>query len=114
MTLANLAVYEAVFLPVVFFHHSNVRLPRWLDHGLLAVIVTPAMHRVHHSRWRPETNSNYGSVFPYWDFLMRHEERFSRNPRMTLQLRNLGRLDEDERKAIRRRAVQVRRAVAGD
>ena len=50
----------------------------------------------------------------YWDFLMRHEERFSRNPRMTLQLRNLGRLDEDERRAIRRRAVQVRRAVAGD
>lgn len=71
MTLAQLALYELVLLPVILFHHSNVRLPRWLDHGLLAVIVTPAMHRVHHSRWRPETDSNYGSVFPYWDYLAR-------------------------------------------
>jgi len=71
MTLAQLAFYEMVFLPVILFHHSNVRLPRWLDHGLLSVIVTPAMHRVHHSRWRPETDSNYGSVFPYWDLIAR-------------------------------------------
>ncbi len=71
MSLDQLALYEMVFLPVVFFHHSNVSLPRWLDHGLLAVIVTPAMHRVHHSRWQPETDSNYGSVFPYWDMLAR-------------------------------------------
>ena len=69
MTLWQLAIYEMVFLPVVLFHHSNVSFPRWLDHGLLAIIVTPAMHRVHHSRWRPETDSNYGSVFPCWDFL---------------------------------------------
>ena len=71
MTLWNLALYEMVFLPVIFFHHSNLSLPRRLDRGLLAVVVTPAMHRVHHSRWRPETNSNYGSVFPYWDVLAR-------------------------------------------
>jgi sterol desaturase/sphingolipid hydroxylase (fatty acid hydroxylase superfamily) len=71
MTLAQLVLYEMVFLPVILFHHSNVSLPRWVDHGLLAIVVTPAMHRVHHSRWRPETDSNYGSVFPYWDFLAR-------------------------------------------
>ena len=71
MTLEQLALYEMVFLPVVLFHHSNVSLPRWIDHGLLAMIVTPAMHRVHHSRLRPETDSNYGSVFPYWDYLAR-------------------------------------------
>jgi hypothetical protein len=41
VSLSQVAVYEAVFLPVVLFHHSNVRLPRWLDHGLLALIVTP-------------------------------------------------------------------------
>jgi sterol desaturase/sphingolipid hydroxylase (fatty acid hydroxylase superfamily) len=69
VSLRQLAVYEAVFLPIVLFHHSNVNLPRRLDHGLLALIVTPAMHRVHHSRWRPETDSNYGSVFPCWDRL---------------------------------------------
>jgi sterol desaturase/sphingolipid hydroxylase (fatty acid hydroxylase superfamily) len=71
MTLPQLAIYESVLLPVILFHHSNVRLPRWIDHGLLALIVTPAMHRVHHSRRQPETDSNYGSVFPYWDVLGR-------------------------------------------
>ena len=70
IALWQLALYELVFLPVVLLHHSNIKLPRWLDHGLLGLIVTPAMHRVHHSRFRPETDSNYGSVFPYWDLLL--------------------------------------------
>ncbi|MEX2528198.1 MAG: sterol desaturase family protein [Gemmatimonadota bacterium] len=71
MELWQLAIYEAVLLPVILFHHSNVRIPRWMDHGLLALVVTPAMHRVHHSRWQPETDSNYGSVFPWWDMALR-------------------------------------------
>ena len=71
ISLWHLAIYEALLLPVILFHHSNLQVPRWLDHGLLAVIVTPAMHRVHHSRWQPETDSNYGSIFPWWDMLFR-------------------------------------------
>jgi sterol desaturase/sphingolipid hydroxylase (fatty acid hydroxylase superfamily) len=70
MTPWQLVLYEAVFLPVVLLHHSNVSLPRWIDRGLLALVVTPAMHRVHHSRIREETDSNYGSVFPWWDRLL--------------------------------------------
>ena len=69
MSLWHLVIYEALLLPVILFHHSNARLPRWMDYGLLAVVVTPAMHRVHHSRWQPETDSNYGSIFPWWDRL---------------------------------------------
>jgi deoxyribodipyrimidine photolyase-related protein len=49
----------------------------------------------------------------YWDFLMRHERRLGRNPRMTLQFRNLRRLDDDEQRAIQRQAEGVREAVAG-
>lgn len=67
MALWQLAIYEALLLPVILFHHSNVRFPRWVDRGLLALVVTPAMHRVHHSRWQPETDSNYGSILPWWD-----------------------------------------------
>lgn len=67
ISLVQLAVYESLLLPVVLFHHSNLRLPRWIDYGLLAIIVTPAMHRVHHSRIVAETNSNYGSLTPWWD-----------------------------------------------
>jgi sterol desaturase/sphingolipid hydroxylase (fatty acid hydroxylase superfamily) len=70
MTLGQIAIYEAILLPVILFHHSNVRLPRWFDYGILVLIVTPAMHRVHHSRWRPETDSNYGAISPWWDWLL--------------------------------------------
>jgi len=70
ISLWQMAVYEALLLPVILFHHSNVAIPAWLDRGLRGVVVTPAMHRVHHSRWQPETDSNYGSVFPWWDRLL--------------------------------------------
>jgi len=69
VSIAQLVIYESLLLPVVLLHHSNLRLPKWLDFGLLPVLVTPAMHRVHHSRERIETNSNYGSLFPWWDWL---------------------------------------------
>lgn len=71
VSLVQLALYESLLLPIVLFHHSNLRLPRWLDYGLLALVVTPAMHRVHHSRVPQETNSNYSSLLPYWDLLFR-------------------------------------------
>ena len=41
--------------------------PLALDRVLRYVIVTPDLHRVHHSAWRPETNSNFGAVFTIWD-----------------------------------------------
>lgn len=69
-SLWQFAVYEAIFLPVIVFHHSNVAYPRWLDYGLLRVLVTPAMHRVHHSRRFSEFSSNFGSVLPWWDMLL--------------------------------------------
>ncbi len=67
----QLVLYETILLPVVLFHHANVRLPRWLDFGLFraGLLVTPAMHRVHHSQVRSETNSNYSSMLPLWDRL---------------------------------------------
>lgn len=69
ISLVQLAIYESLLLPIVLFHHSNLRLPRWLDYGLLAIIVTPAMHRVHHSRIEKETNSNYSSLLSWWDIV---------------------------------------------
>jgi sterol desaturase/sphingolipid hydroxylase (fatty acid hydroxylase superfamily) len=51
--------------------HGNFALPDRLDRVLRWVIVTPGMHRVHHSALRPETDSNYGQIFPWWDRLFR-------------------------------------------
>jgi sterol desaturase/sphingolipid hydroxylase (fatty acid hydroxylase superfamily) len=67
MTVEQVLVYETILLPVILFHHSNVRVPRRLDDLLRWLIVTPWMHWVHHSRWRVETDSNYSSVLSIWD-----------------------------------------------
>lgn len=65
--LWELVLYEGLMFAVVQFHHANIGLPDWLDRALRAVIVTPDMHKVHHSRWQPETDSNYSSLFSLWD-----------------------------------------------
>ena len=67
ITAADIILYEAVFFPVVVLHHSNMRLPLLLDRALRLMIVTPALHRIHHSPMPPETNSNFGSVLSVWD-----------------------------------------------
>lgn len=69
VTPLQLLVYELIMQPVILFHHSNVRVPARIDRVLRAVIVTPWMHWVHHSRWQPETDSNYATVFSWWDRL---------------------------------------------
>ncbi len=69
--LWELVLYEVVMFSVVQFHHANVGLPEKYDRVLRAVIVTPNMHRVHHSRWQPETDSNYSSLFSFWDRIAR-------------------------------------------
>jgi sterol desaturase/sphingolipid hydroxylase (fatty acid hydroxylase superfamily) len=67
MTVSQLLAYELLSLPVILFHHSNLRVTPAADRALRAVLVTPAMHLVHHSRWRPETDSNYASFLSVWD-----------------------------------------------
>jgi sterol desaturase/sphingolipid hydroxylase (fatty acid hydroxylase superfamily) len=52
------------------FNRSNVRLPERLDRVLRWVVVTPDMHRVHHSVEDDETNSNFGFNLPWWDRLL--------------------------------------------
>jgi sterol desaturase/sphingolipid hydroxylase (fatty acid hydroxylase superfamily) len=51
------------------FSHSNVRLPPAIDRVLRWIVVTPDMHRVHHSILRRETDSNFGFNLPWWDRL---------------------------------------------
>jgi deoxyribodipyrimidine photolyase-related protein len=49
----------------------------------------------------------------YWDFLMRHEALLAKNPRMALQVKNLARLDADQRQAVAARAAAIRRGDVG-
>ncbi len=58
-------------MSVNFFVHGNIRLPAKLEKAIRCLVVTPNMHRVHHSAIAAETNSNYSIVFPYWNYLGR-------------------------------------------
>jgi sterol desaturase/sphingolipid hydroxylase (fatty acid hydroxylase superfamily) len=62
-------VFEIVLNAGSLWSHSNVRVPLGLDRWLRCVLVTPDMHRVHHSVLVDETNSNYGFHLPWWDYL---------------------------------------------
>ena len=62
-------VFEVLLNASSMFNHSNVRLPAFLDALLRWVIVTPDMHRVHHSHLDHETNSNFGFNLSIWDRL---------------------------------------------
>src|SRR6185503_5746048 len=60
-------IFEVVLNATSMFNHSNVRIPAMLERALRWFVVTPEMHRVHHSILAYETNSNFGFNAPWWD-----------------------------------------------
>ena len=62
-------VFEAVFNAVLVFSHANIRIPTAVDRVLRWFMVTPDMHRLHHSVDATETNSNFGFALTWWDRL---------------------------------------------
>lgn len=62
-------LYQSLSAFMSQFNHANIHLPHWLDKGLSWIIVSPDMHKVHHSRYQPETDSNYANIFSIWDRL---------------------------------------------
>lgn len=63
-------IFEVLLNATSMFNHGNVRLPERLDRVLRWIVVTPEMHRVHHSAVARETNSNFGFNLPWWDRLL--------------------------------------------
>lgn len=69
--VAAVFVFEAVLNAASLFSHSNIAIPQRADIALRRIIVTPDMHRVHHSVVRKETDSNFGFFLSVWDRLFR-------------------------------------------
>ena len=63
-------VFEVVLNATSMFNHSNIRIPGRVDRIVRLFVVTPDMHRVHHSITPAETNSNFGFNMPWWDRLL--------------------------------------------
>jgi sterol desaturase/sphingolipid hydroxylase (fatty acid hydroxylase superfamily) len=66
---AGVLPFEVLLNATSMFNHGNVRMPERLDRVLRWIVVTPDMHRVHHSVTPRETNSNFGFNLPWWDRL---------------------------------------------
>ncbi len=64
-------IFEVLLNATSMFNHANVRMPQAIDGVLRWLVVTPDMHRVHHSIERRETDSNFGFNLPWWDRLFR-------------------------------------------
>ena len=62
-------IYEIIFEAETQFHHSNTKLPIGFERVLNKFIVTPRMHGIHHSIIKHETDSNYATIFSFWDRL---------------------------------------------
>jgi len=63
-------IFEVVLNATAIFNHGNVQVPTMVDRVLRWIVVTPDMHRVHHSVKPLETNSNFGFNLPWWDRLL--------------------------------------------
>lgn len=67
VSLKEILIYEILLQFIILFHHSNIALSTKLDYWLSLFIVTPNLHRVHHSEVQAETDSNFASVLSLWD-----------------------------------------------
>jgi sterol desaturase/sphingolipid hydroxylase (fatty acid hydroxylase superfamily) len=67
LPVAAVAAYRLLSVINALFEHANLRLWQPLDGLLSLVVVTPNMHKVHHSRFQPETDSNYGNILSLFD-----------------------------------------------
>jgi sterol desaturase/sphingolipid hydroxylase (fatty acid hydroxylase superfamily) len=81
----SLVVYESTALIFALWAHANLRLPRPIEPVVRAIFVTPDMHHVHHSAQRPETDSNYGDLFSFWDRLFSTYCALDRNAVMRIR-----------------------------
>lgn len=70
-SLKTVVIFELVLLLSSMFNHANLNIPETADRFLRRFIVTPDFHRVHHSVFVEETNSNYGFNFSWWDRIFR-------------------------------------------
>ncbi|RVU32114.1 sterol desaturase family protein [Neptunomonas marina] len=79
-------VFEALLSASALFNHANIRLPKAVDRVLRWVIVTPDMHRIHHSVEPNETNSNYGFFLSWWDRLFETYRVSAKDDHLTMPL----------------------------
>ena len=83
---AAVLVFEVLLNATAMFNHANLKLPTRVDAMLRRLLVTPDMHRVHHSTEVAETNSNFGFNLPWWDRLFGTYRAAARLPQESMAI----------------------------
>lgn len=105
---AALIAYEASAVALTLWTHANLRLPHPLERALALLVVTPAMHHVHHSARQSETDSNYGELLSLWDRLFGTLRRLDQDGLATMPI-GLGPVhDRDAARLLRQLALPFR------
>ena len=84
ISLETNLLFGAILSASAMFHHSNLRLPARFEAALSWIIVTPAIHWVHHHAVRADTDSNYASILSVWDLIFRSASKTARWPSMPI------------------------------
>lgn len=86
---STVVVFETLVLVFTLFHHSNIALPSRFEAALSKAIITPSIHWVHHHAIRKDTDSNYGTIFSFWDPLFRTKSETQRFQNMKIGVEDL-------------------------
>jgi sterol desaturase/sphingolipid hydroxylase (fatty acid hydroxylase superfamily) len=105
----TVAVWQVFLFLCILFHHSNMRLPLFVERSLARLIVTPRMHGIHHSIAANEVNSNWSSGLTVWDWL--HSSLRTQSPQQSLTLGVPGFLGPSDTTAVE--ALKLPFKVAG-
>ncbi len=81
---SSVIIFEVMVLAFTLFHHSNVKLPEKFEAALAKIMITPSVHWVHHHAIRQDTDSNYGTIFSFWDRLFHTNSPTKRSKAMKI------------------------------
>lgn len=84
MPLISVVVFETLVLLSAGFHHSNLKLPVNIERGISKIIITPSIHWVHHHNIQKDTDSNYGTLFSFWDRMFSSQSESRRDANMVI------------------------------
>jgi len=85
----TVVIFETLVLVFTLFHHSNLALPPSLEKTISKLIVTPSIHWVHHHALRKDTDSNYGTIFSFWDRIFKTKSTTKRFSAMRIGVEGL-------------------------
>ncbi len=80
----SIVIFELLVLTFTLFHHSNLKLNKNFEKAISKIIVTPSIHWVHHHALSQDTDSNYGTIFSFWDHIFHTKSPATRTEDMKI------------------------------